>query len=94
MLTVLMYCVYMICIDERLDVVEDVECVQVGYGECVDEWLEVIEDVDCMQVDDVDYVDDRLEEIEDVNCVHIDDVDYVRMMKLEEMRLMLKAGWM
>ena len=26
--------------------IEDAECVQVGYDECVDEWLEVIQDAD------------------------------------------------
>ena len=32
---------YVICVDEKLDVVEDVECVRVDCVECVDEWLRV-----------------------------------------------------
>ena len=39
---------------ERLEVIEDLECVQVGNVDCVDERLE--EDVECMHVGDDDFI--------------------------------------
>ena len=37
---------YVVCVEERLDVVGYGDCVHVGDVDCVDEWLEVIEDLE------------------------------------------------
>ena len=44
----------MVYVDERLDVIEDVECGQVGHDECVDDWLEEVEDLDVVHLENID----------------------------------------
>ena len=65
------------CEAERLEEVEEVECLQVADGDNVEERLEQIEDVDCMQVADVHCEGEGLKDIDDLECMHILDDDRV-----------------
>ena len=65
------------CEAERLEEVEDVECVQVADGDNVEERLEHIGDVDCVQVADVHCEGEGLKDIDDLEYLHIPDDDCI-----------------
>ena len=44
------------CVEEWLEVIEDVDCMQVDDVDCVYERLKEIEDLDCVHVEDVDCI--------------------------------------
>ena len=68
------------CEAQRLEEIEEVECMQVADGDNVEERLDQIEDVDCMQVLEAHCEDVGLKDIDDLDCMHILDGDCVHIL--------------